>query len=115
MLNYNWPGNVRELSHVIERACILCQDGVLQVQHLPLELQGLSTKGMQSSPPVTFTTEKSNQSKLSPTTFQYQSEEDKIVYALRQANYNKRNAAKLLGVARSTLYRRIQRYHILEE
>src|SRR5665647_1578774 len=41
---------------------------------------------------------------------QYQSEDEKIIYALRQANGNKAKAAKLLGVARSTLYRQMHRY-----
>jgi transcriptional regulator of acetoin/glycerol metabolism len=43
---------------------------------------------------------------------QYVNEDDKIKHALRQANGNKAKAARILGVARSTLYRQMQRYNI---
>ncbi|MBU0664226.1 MAG: sigma 54-interacting transcriptional regulator [Proteobacteria bacterium] len=113
MLLYSWPGNVRELRHVIERACVLCHDEVLQLKHLPEELQRPSVMEPLSisvfPPPVpqnTFT-------EVLPTTPQYyQSEDEKIINALRQANGNKAKAAKSLGVARSTLYRQICRYKI---
>jgi len=38
LLSYDYPGNVRELKHVIERAVILCNDGVIQSRHLPDEI-----------------------------------------------------------------------------
>lgn len=112
MVRYPWPGNVRELRHVIERACVLCNDPVLQLKHLPEELQRPSVKEVLSTsvfpPPIpqrTFT-------EALPATPQYQSEDEKIINALRQANGNKAKAAKLLGVARSTLYRQMHRYNI---
>ncbi len=112
MLRYSWPGNVRELRHVMERACVLCQDEVLQLKHLPEELQRPSVKeALPTSvfpppiPPSTLTG-------AFPATPQYQPEDEKIVNALRQANGNKAKAAKLLGVARSTLYRQMCRYNI---
>ncbi len=111
MMRYNWPGNVRELRHVMERACVLCQDEVLQLKHLPEELQRPTVKEIHAtsllpSPGAqTITTEKL-------TTPQYLSEEEKIIDALRQVNSNKAKAAKLLGIARSTLYRQMNRYNI---
>jgi len=39
LMNYSWPGNVRELENVIERAIILCTDGIIQSRHLPPNLQ----------------------------------------------------------------------------
>lgn len=112
MLQYSWPGNVRELRHVIERACVLCQDEVLQLKHLPEELQRPAVKEAPPTsifpppiPPSTFT-------EALPTTPQYQSEDEKIINALRQANGNRAKAAKLLGMARSTLYRQMHRYNI---
>lgn len=113
MLRYSWPGNVRELKHVIERACVLCQDEVLQLKHLPEELQRPS---FQEVPPTSaFLPPRISQGTVTevfPTTPHYQSEDEKIIHALRQANGNKARAAKLLGVARSTLYRQMQRYNI---
>jgi transcriptional regulator with PAS, ATPase and Fis domain len=35
---YDWPGNIRELRHVIERAIIFCDDPVVDIQHLPMDL-----------------------------------------------------------------------------
>lgn len=112
MAHYSWPGNVRELRHVIERACILCNDAVLQLKHLPDELQRPSGKEALStsvSPPAI---PQSSLIEAFPTTPQYQSEEEKIINALRQANGNRAKAAKLLGIARSTLYRQMDRYNI---
>ncbi|MBF0550269.1 MAG: sigma 54-interacting transcriptional regulator [Deltaproteobacteria bacterium] len=39
LVQYHWPGNVRELENVIERAVLLCQDGVIHSYHLPASLQ----------------------------------------------------------------------------
>lgn len=45
LMNYHWPGNVRELENCIERAIILCTDGVIQGYHLPPNLQGREANG----------------------------------------------------------------------
>lgn len=112
MMRYSWPGNVRELRHVIERACVFCQEGVLQVKHLPEELQNPSKEEMISPlllpPPALPGTLAAEVDATSPSL----SGEEKIRAALRQANNNRVKAAKLLGVARSTLYRQMQRYHL---
>jgi DNA-binding NtrC family response regulator len=117
MLRYSWPGNIRELKHVIERACVFCQDGVVQVKHLPMELQRPTIKEVHSSssplPVPNF--QSTLPAEAAPPAFQYQSEEEKIRNALWQANNNRAKAAKLLGIARSTLYRQMQRYNISEE
>ncbi|MDR2549758.1 MAG: sigma 54-interacting transcriptional regulator [Desulfobulbus sp.] len=117
MLRYSWPGNVRELKHVIERACVLCQDGVLQVKHLPLEVQTASTREIELAVPLTlaptdFSTSPLDLARPMPP---YQSEEEKLRKALRYANNNRAKAAKLLGVSRSTLYRWMERYQLTEE
>jgi PAS domain S-box-containing protein len=113
MMRYSWPGNVRELRHVMERACVLCQDSVLQLKHLPEELQRPSIKEETLSPSA-FPPPIPQGAFIEalPTTPQYQPEDEKIINALRQANGNKAKAAKLLGVARSTLYRQLHRYNI---
>ncbi len=115
MLRYSWPGNVRELRHVMERACVLCQDGVVQVKHLPAELQGSTRQEMQPLSPAFFQEVRSVVTEDIPMTIPYQSEEEKIRQALRYMNNNKAKAAKMLGFARSTLYRKMERYNIPEE
>ncbi len=114
MSRYYWPGNVRELRHVMERACVLCNGPVLLLKHLPEELHQTPPKVVHSSasPQIPKNTEK-------PITLfsanpEYQREDEKIIDALRKANGNKVKAAKILGIARSTLYRQMQRYHIDE-
>ena len=115
MERYTWPGNVRELRHVMERACVLCEGPVLLLKHLPEELQTSVVEKVEAIVPSTPATPPSSfpeQVSLAPTS--YQREDEKITAALRHTNGNKAKAAKLLGMARSTLYRQIQRYNIEE-
>ena len=44
MMNYNWPGNIRELSNTIERAVLFCDDPVIDINHLPLEVVNYKNK-----------------------------------------------------------------------
>ncbi len=114
MSRYSWPGNVRELRHVIERACVLCQDEVLQLKHLPEELQRPSVNEVLSTPVLLPppSIPQGTVTEALPAASLYLSEDENIINALRQVNGNKAKAAKLLGVARSTLYRQMQRYNI---
>lgn len=114
MMRYPWPGNVRELRHVIERACVLCQEGVLQVKHLPAELQKPPSKESLSPPLVPPPITQITIPEVVQPVLQYQSEEERIRGALRQTNNNRAKAAKLLGVARSTFYRQMQRYNVTD-
>ncbi len=112
MGRYPWPGNVRELRHVMERACVFCDSPVLLLEHLPEELQEQndqvthSTSVSQSPVPV------KNPAGSLPASHHYFNEDEKIMDALRQTNGNKAKAARLLGIARSTLYRQMQRRNI---
>jgi PAS domain S-box-containing protein len=93
LLLYPWPGNVRELRNVIESAVIRCTGNVIQVVDLPLELN-------QGSPSlVRLTTDRAN-------------EKDRLLAALEQAGGNRRQAARLLGISKSTLYRHFAQYGI---
>ena len=44
LIAYNWPGNIRELSNVIERAVLFCDDPIIEVNHLPLEVVNFKQK-----------------------------------------------------------------------
>ena len=87
---YDWPGNVRELKHAIEYAVIHAQSAVLQPSHLTPEISGPPTM----APEVP---------KLS-----LGDERTRILAALNIAKENRAHAAKILGISRSTLYRRIR-------
>lgn len=90
LLQHNWRGNVRELMNVIESACVLCTGKTIHTEHLPPILESWAT-GIDST-----------------------SDRD-IHEALRLARGNKAKAARLLGIHRSTLYRRMERYRIATE
>ncbi len=109
---YPWPGNVRELRHVMERACVFCDTPVLLSEHLPEELQRSDGHITHSAPVLQPTIPEKYMRETYPVSAHYVKEDEKIVDALRQTNGNKAKAAKLLGVARSTLYRQMQRYNI---
>ena len=86
-----WPGNVRELRHAIEHAFVLCRNSELCREHLPREL--LAEAG--------------------PTRAAEGSEVDRIVAALEKAAGNKARAARLLGISRRTIYRKIEELGII--
>jgi two-component system, NtrC family, response regulator AtoC len=97
LIRYGWPGNVDELRFAIQHAASLCIDSVIRVVDLPPSI-GLSLKG---------TTDESG------TRLEVQSLEDmELSYILRVLDAvggNKASAARLLGVDRTTLYRKLQR------
>ena len=98
LLSYAWPGNVRELRNAIERAIILCDGGLIAAEHLPAPRPG-NGKGA-GSPALA-----SSQS-LGDV------ERNLVENALKEARNNKALAARLLGITRSQLYSRIQKYGI---
>lgn len=112
MADYDWPGNVRELRHVMERACVLCDTPVLLLEHLPEELHKPRGKVTYSPPLPKPVDSRENVMKTISESVHYVREDEKILNALRQTNGNKAKAAKLLCVARSTLYRQMERYNI---
>ena len=95
LLAYSWPGNVRELRNAIERAIILCDGGLITAEHLPAPRPG-NGKTAQPAP---------NQSLQDV-------ERNLVENALKEARNNKALAARLLGITRSQLYSRIQKYGI---
>ena len=108
LLQHLWPGNVRELEHVIERACVLCPGPTISTDHLPLDLTSLPRSAEQPAfadrgptPPVF-----AQPAPVAPATTL--SRADRIVAALRTAGGNKAKAARLLGIDRTTLYRKIK-------
>jgi DNA-binding NtrC family response regulator len=102
-----WLGNVRELRNVLERACMLAEGNVL------------TERDLQSAVPaeaVGNRVERRNSQVKEPRTLSedlHVVERDHIVRVLAEARGNKRAAAERLGLSRRTLYRRLERYHLL--
>ncbi len=113
---YPWPGNVRELSHVMERACVLCEGSTISLEHFPEEIrsQQLPQKTISALTPADTSPEGRQSTKtVSVSTYApYISEKDEIIDALKRARGNKSKAARMLNVDRSTLYRKMQRHEI---
>jgi len=85
--HHTWPGNVRELQNALQFACVKCQGHMIEPKHLPSNLQSTMSR-----PP----TVRRREPKLQPIA---------VADALKKAGGNKRQAAQILGVSRSTLYR----------
>lgn len=95
--DYHWPGNVRELRNVVERMVLLSKGG--RVTRENVDFLFAKRKVSQSSLEVV------KHGKLEP-------EAVKIVNALQQARHNKTLAAKVLGMDRTTLWRKMKQYDI---
>lgn len=97
MLAYDWPGNVRQLENCLERACALSTGPELQVADLPSSITEVSRGG--EGTPVG--------SKILP---MVEVERQTILSAIQQLNGDKLLAARLLGIGKTTLYRKLKEY-----
>ena len=95
LMEHNYPGNVRELENILEQAFVLCREGQIEVQHLPIELR----------PPASATT-----AEAAPTDMR-SAQRQMIEAALARNGGNRRQAARELGINPSTLYRRLKEAH----
>jgi len=113
MTEYDWPGNVRELENAIERACSLSSGPVLRMVDLPTQLQefqrqrrevkqtdseagdGRGDKSIHADDAVVSIADMEKQA---------------ILGTIRQLNGDKLMAAKLLGIGKTTLYRKLKEY-----
>jgi len=105
-MNYPWPGNVRELEHVMEHAFVLCHGPVITLDHLPLEIRDDGTTGG-SQKSVKIPVQESHR--------QDPNGSQEILNALNKAHWNKTKTARLLGISRRTVHRKINRYQLINE
>ena len=96
---YDFPGNIRELSNFIERGVALTQDNTLDVQHLPQSLGELTVRVFKPEMAAT------------PTTLEEQ-EAEHILNVLKMADGNRTQAARMLGIDRVSLWRKLKKLGI---
>jgi transcriptional regulator with PAS, ATPase and Fis domain len=99
---YHWPGNVRELENVIERAALLSEDGVIKVEQLPVDLKEKNRN---------FIEENDISLNDFPTLTLEEIEMIMLKKTLNESN-SLTEAARVLGVSRSTFYRKLNKYNI---
>jgi len=99
--HYRWPGNVRELENAVERACALCDDGIIQTTDLPPQVIRQS-----ATPHV----EHSGLLPVGQTLDEYiREQERRYIEETIKFNANSREkAAKMLGISMATLYRKLE-------
>jgi len=109
LLNYHWPGNVRQLENSMLYAVNVCEDNIIRPEDLPQEI----TSGIDLNLPVNTGTQLHMAQPLTNLSMK-DMERIMITQALEQTNYNVSEAAVLLGMSRSTLYRKIKEYQLLK-
>jgi DNA-binding NtrC family response regulator len=110
MTEYDWPGNVRELEHAIQRACALSSGPVLHMADFPTQLQGhiLQTE-QQAAAGLAAAPASTTEQGVVPIAAL---EKHAILNTIRQLKGDKLMAARLLGIGKTTLYRKLKEYGI---
>jgi two-component system response regulator HydG len=98
LLAYDWPGNVRELENCLERSCAMTTAPLMQLRDLPTYIHG-----MPAEQPGSVRVQR----KIMPMA---ELEKQTIMSALAQLNGDKLLAARLLGIGKTTLYRKLKEY-----
>ena len=129
---YHWPGNVRELENIVRRALVVAKGDAILSSDLPVEITGAGTGA--TTGPVTMSVPGAAQSEtgvpevvmLARRLFQWARKDPKVkilpaverelvLQALKETNGNQVQAAKMLGMTRATLRKRIERFDIQRE
>ncbi|HBW14998.1 MAG TPA: Fis family transcriptional regulator [Desulfovibrio sp.] len=98
LARYPFPGNVRELQNIMERAVVLCSDGVIKAGHLPPDLFEAPDHVMRGDERKALTLD--------------DNERDHIMWMLEHAGGNRTLAARLLGIDRASLWRKLKRFGV---
>ena len=123
--SYSWPGNVRELENTIQRACVLATSEILLPKDLPLggaqNRDALTLPAESGLTDVALTTEAAIEVLLKAAQRDPNVqllpwlEREFTLYAMKATRGNQVRAAKLLGITRATLRKRIERFGIIKE
>ncbi len=109
LMNYEWPGNVRELENILERSFLHASDGVLAAEHLPITITSFKEDLNSSDSFINLKKVVSLTRQITPLK---DLEKEVLQQAIKLTNYNMSNAALELGIGRTTLYRKLEKYGI---
>lgn len=98
LARHAWPGNVRELSSAVKHGIALSRDGVIDVEHLPEEL--VTPRARSTSPPRATTTDLRSLAEV---------EREHVLRVVEACGGSQMEAARHLGIGRSTLWRKLRR------
>jgi DNA-binding NtrC family response regulator len=105
-MSHSWPGNIRELQNTIERAAVMCDEGVIETAHLPVNIKNGYVLEEEKGAAETET-------RLSSIDGQLQKiEKGMIIEALKKTGGVQVKAAKLLGIKEKSLRYRITKLGI---
>jgi PAS domain S-box-containing protein len=108
LLDYDYPGNVRELQNILEHALIVCQDNIIEPEHLPASLH--SQIPMTNEEKVQNCQEGDMQRQANNS-----HEREQLLKLLQKNNWHRANTARALGIDRSTLWRKMKSLGITHE
>lgn len=106
---YSWPGNVRELANAMEYAIVHAEGSTILPSHLPPEIEKASpliATGPTDTAPATVVM----QQYYRPAVSQKEQEKEIILQALQESGGNKAAAARKLGMSRTTLWKKLNKY-----
>jgi DNA-binding NtrC family response regulator len=101
LLAYDWPGNVRELENCIERCCAMSSGPVIHTADLPSSITGVAAQLANRVP----------ETRIVPIA---DLEKQAVLGAIAQLNGDKLLAARLLGIGKTTLYRKLKEYEAIQ-
>jgi two-component system response regulator HydG len=99
LLAYDWPGNVRELENCLERACAFTTGPMIHLGDLPAAISQLQGTNVSATAAIA--------NKIMPMS---ELERQTILNAIAQLNGDKLKAARMLGIGKTTLYRKLKEY-----
>ena len=111
LVDYEWPGNVRELEHSLDRACTLSSGPVLHLGDLPTQLQNFHLQNRRSMTIAAAPLGAPGSTRTSVLPLA-QLEKQAILETLSKLNGDKLLTARLLGIGKTTLYRKLKEYGI---
>ena len=98
LMAYAWPGNARELKSAFEFAFVSCPGGMIEADHLPPQIS--------ATPPTCSEVQNPPNESLDDV------KRRRLIEALKRANGNQSEAARLLGISRTSVWNQIKRYRL---